>query len=276
MATLSDENATNVGRSVKEALSTLFKFMLRSLAKKWEERAERNFKKLEKNHPERIRTADIETKDLDKFKVLAHQQGIKLYQIEQEKHKTPTLKYDIRDEHKIVGIFKQLEEGYRIPENQLMALMEKYFDTEKLTNRISKVTGMNLEEVEKELKDPEYYQDEKLFGKDFQDKIQEMYDKAYKEVTGRENTEDITQDIEKETPIISMEDIERMNIPIPPVENRNEMNAPIPMEDRNEIEKRLDSVKSKQDKAKTSNKEQGRGQDKKKTKQKEAEIGMER
>lgn len=259
MATLSDENATNIGRSIKEALSALLRVMLRRIANKWQERAERNFKKLEKNHPERIRTADIETKDLDKFKVLAHQQGIKLYQIEQEKHKTPTLKYDIRDEHKIVGIFKQLEEGYKIPENQLMAIMEKHFDTQKLVNRISKVTGLNRAEVEKELKNPEHYQDENIFGKDFQEKIQEMYDKGYKEVTGRENTENVIQDAEIDAPIISMADIERMNIPIPP-----------PADDRNEIEQRLDKLKEKRDK--TPDKEKS----KEKTKQEVADKGMER
>lgn len=249
MATLSDENTTNIGKSIKEAISALLRVMLRRIANKWQERAERNFKALEKKHPERIRTADIETKDLDRFKVLAHQQGIKIYQIEQEKHKTPTLKYDIRDEHKVVGVFKQLEEGYKIPENQLMAIMEKHFDTQKLTNRISKITGLNRTEIEKELKNPEHYQDENIFSKDFQEKVQEMYDKAYKEVTGKENTENVMQDIEIETSVM-------------------------PENDKDEIEQRLDKIKEKRDK--TPDKEKGKEKSKEKNKQKVVEKGIER
>lgn len=244
MATLSDENASNIGKSIKDGINTLLKFLLRRIIKNWQERADRNYKKLEKNHPERIRTADIETKDLDKFQILAQQQGIKLYQIEQEKHKTPTLKYDIRDEHKIVGIFKQLEEGYKIPENQLMALMEKYIDTQKLVNRISKVTGIEESEVEKELKNPEHYQDENLFGKDFQDKIQEMYDKGFKEVVGKENKEKVMEDAELE----------------------------IPVREKDELEIRLEKLKEKREKTKTPDKEK----DKQKTKQKVADKGRER
>lgn len=244
MATLSDENASTIGKSIKEAISALLRVLLRSLANKWQQRAERNFKKLEKNHPERIRTADIETKDLDKFKILAQQQGVKLYQIEQEKHKKPTLKYDIRDEHKIVGIFKQLEEGYKIPEHQLMALMEKHIDTQKLVNRISKVTGMNRTEVEKELKNPEHYQDENIFGKDFQDKIQEMYDKGFKEVTGKENKEKVMGDVEPE----------------------------IPVREKDELEIRLEKLKEKREKTKTPDKEKS----KQRAKQKVADKGRER
>lgn len=244
MATLSDENASNIGKSIKEAISALLRVLLRSLANKWQQRAERNFKKLEKNHPERIRTADIETKDLDKFKILAQQQGIKLYQIEQEKHKTPTLKYDIRDEHKIVGIFKQLEEGYKIPENQLMALMEKHFDTQKLINRISRITGLDESEVEKELKNSEHYQDENLFGKDFQDKIQEMYDKGFKEVVGKENKESVMEDIEPE----------------------------IPVQEKDELEIRLEKLKEKREKTQAPDKEKS----KQRVKQKVADKGRER
>ena len=49
MATLSDDNASTIGKSIKEMLSALLRVLLRSLANKWQQRAERNFKKLERN-----------------------------------------------------------------------------------------------------------------------------------------------------------------------------------------------------------------------------------
>lgn len=197
--TLADENATiigtQVGNKIKDLVSALIKSLFKQIFKKLDQRAEKNFNQLQKKNPERIRTADIQHKDLDKFKLLAYQQGVHLYKIEKDKYKTPTLKYDIRDEHKIVGIYKQLEEGYRIPENKMQAFIEHFTDTEKVINTVCKVAGVQRKEVEDELKKSEHYQEETVLNQDFSYKAQDIYDKAVKEVTGKENINDITNDL---------------------------------------------------------------------------------
>src|SRR5699024_5810256 len=79
MATLSDENTTTIGRNVGLLISALMKLLYRNLLNWLEQRAEKNFIQLEKKNPQRIQTADIDRDNLDKFKILAQQNGIKKY-----------------------------------------------------------------------------------------------------------------------------------------------------------------------------------------------------
>lgn len=188
MATLSDENTTDIGRHLERSISTLVRVMFRYLLKKIEQKSERNFKAIEKNSPERIKTADLNRGNIDKFKILAEQNGVKNYQIVRNKHKTPTLKYDVKDEHKITEIYKQIQSGYRIPENSLMAFMEKYTDTNQLINKVSNmVSYKSKEEISEELNNSDYYREENILNQDNGNPVQDIYDKNVKEVTGKEN-----------------------------------------------------------------------------------------
>lgn len=199
--TLADENTTIIGtqisKQIKNIISSIIRGLFKVILKKLDERALKSFHKLQRSNPERIRTADIQHKDLDKFKVLAHQQGVKVYQIETDKYQVPTLKYDIRDEHKIVGIYKQIQEGYRIPDNKMRAFVEQFLDTEIVINKVSKVTGFKKSDVEKEFNKNEHYQEETVLNQDFSHKVKDIYDKSVKEVTGKENTTDITNELQK-------------------------------------------------------------------------------
>lgn len=246
--TLADENTTiigtQVGNKIKDMISVLIKYLFKQVIKYLDQKAEKSFKALEKKSPERIRTADIQHKDLDKFKVLAHQQGVKIYQIETDKYQVPTLKYDIRDEHKIVGIYKQIQEGYRIPDNKMRAFVEQFLDTEKVIDKVSKVTGFKKSDIEKEFHKNEHCQEESVLNQDFSFKAQDIYDKAVKEVTGKENTNDITTDLQQ-------------------VRNR-------PTKETDTLSQRLENLKEKQSQASTKEKTN------QKTRQKDMDKGMER
>lgn len=197
--TLADENTTIIGtqvsRQLKNIVSSIIRSLFKLILKKLDERALKSFRKLQKNNPERIRTADIQSKDLDKFKLLAYQQGIKVYKIEKDKYDVPTLKYDIRDEHIIVGIYKQIQEGYQIPDNKMRAFMEQFVDTQKVVNKLSKVTDFKMTAIKNEFNNDKHYQEESVLNQDFAYKAQDIYDKAFKEVTGKENMVDLTSDL---------------------------------------------------------------------------------
>lgn len=199
--TLADENTTIIGtqvsRQLKNMVSAIIKYLFQKTTKYFDQQAEKNFKTLQKKSPERIRTADIQHKDLDKFKLLAYQQGVKLYKIEKDKYDVPTLKYDIRDEHKIVGIYKQIQEGYYIPENKLRAFVEQFTDTEKVISTVSKITGYKKSDVEREFSKPEHYREENVLNQDFTYKVQEIYDRAVKNVTGKENKDNAINDLKQ-------------------------------------------------------------------------------
>lgn len=246
--TLADENTTIIGtqisKQIKNIISSIIRGLFKVILKKLDERALKSFHKLQRSNPERIRTADIQHKDLDKFKVLAHQQGVKIYQIETDKYQVPTLKYDIRDEHKIVGIYKQIQEGYRIPDNKMRAFVEQFVDTEKVINKVSKVTGFKKSDIEKEFHKNEHYQEESVLNQDFSFKAQDIYDKAVKEVTGKENTHDITTDLNQ-------------------AESR-------PSKEPDALSQRLEKLKEKQAQVPTKEKT------KQKTHQKDRDKGMER
>lgn len=197
--TLADENTTIIGtqvsRQLKNVISAMIRYLFKRALKYLDQQAEKNFKTLQKNSPERIRTADIQHKDIDKFKLLAYQQGVKAYQIEKDKHDVPTLKYDIRDEHTIVGIYKQIQEGYRIPDNKMRAFVEQFTDTQVWINRVSKIAGFKKSDVEKAFNNDEHYREENVLNQDFAYKVQDIYDKAIENVTGKENTVDVTNDL---------------------------------------------------------------------------------
>src|SRR5690625_559903 len=194
MATLSDENTTTIGRNVGRLISALMKLLYRNLLNWLEQRAEKNLRQLEKKNPQRIQTADIDRDNLDKFKILAQQNGIKKYKIEKDKHDTPTLKYDIKDQYKITEIYKQMENGYRIPENDLMAIMERFTDTNVLTNRIHNILHYSHEDIQQELQNPKHYREEELLNQENKNVVQEIYDKSVKEVTGKENNVKLDMD----------------------------------------------------------------------------------
>lgn len=197
--TLADENTTIIGtqvsRQLKNIVSSIIRSLFKLILKKLDERALKSFRKLQKNNPERIRTADIQSKDLDKFKLLAYQQGVKVYKVEKDKYDVPTLKYDIRDEHTIVGIYKQIQEGYRIPDNKMRAFMEQFVDTQKVVNKLSKVTDFKMTAIKNEFNNNGHYQEESVLNQDFAYKAQDIYDKAVKDVTGKENMVDLTNDL---------------------------------------------------------------------------------
>lgn len=221
--TLADENTTIIGtqvsRQLKNVVSIIVRSLFRMILKKLDERALKSFRKLQKTNPERIRTADIQSKDLDKFKLLAYQQDIKVYKIEKDKHDVPTLKYDIRDEHTIVGIYKQIQEGYRIPDNKMRAFMEQFIDTQKVVNKLSKVTDFKINDIKKEFNNDEHYQEKRVFNQDFAYKAQDIYDKTVKDVTGVENKDNVINDLKQ-------------------VDKQ-------PLKEKNFLEKRLEKIKAK-------------------------------
>lgn len=244
MATLSDENTTTIGRNVGRLISALMKLLYRNLLNWLEQRAEKNFRQLEKKNPQRIQTADIDRDNLDKFKILAQQNGIKKYKIEKDKHDTPTLKYDIKDQYKITEIYKQMENGYRIPENDLMAIMERFTDTNVLTNRIHNILHYSHEDIQQELQNPKHYREEELLNQENKNVVQEIYDKSVKEVTGKENNVKLDMD---------------------EIENQKENAEKVITKD--ELEERLDKLKEKRkenQKNKTTerNKEKSKGKNK--------------
>lgn len=246
MATLSDENTTAIGRNLGRLISALMKLLYRNLLKWLEQRAEKNFRQLEKRNPQRIQNADLDREHLDKFKILAHQKGINKYKIE-NKHDVPTIKYDIKDEHEINEIFKQIENGYRIPENELMAIMERYTDTNLLANRIQNILHYQPEEIQQEMQNPEHYQEEKVLNQDIQEEkeLQEIYDRNVKEVTGKENTEKL--------------DMSEMR------ENSEKSEQPIT---KNELDERLEKLKEKHKENQKENKTKERNKQKQKGKSK--------
>src|SRR5699024_2815115 len=156
MATLSDENTTTIGRNVGRLISALMKLLYRNLLNWLEQRAEKNFRQLEKKNPQRIQTADIDRDNLDKFKILAQQN-------------------DIKDQYKITEIYKQMENGYRIPENDLMAIMERFTDTNVLTNRIHNILHYSHEDIQQELQNPKHYREEELLNQENKNVVQEIY-----------------------------------------------------------------------------------------------------
>lgn len=198
MATLSDENTTMIGRNIGRIISAFIRLLYRYILKQLEQQAERNFRQLEKRSPERIRTADINREELDKFKILAQQKGIKVYKII-DKHETPTLKYDVKDEHEITEIMKQIENGYQIPDQELMAFFERHIDTNQLIKDIDNLFNYSYEEIEQELKKPEHYQEEQVINQEeqqhiSQEEVQAIYDKNVEEVTGKENTHQLSDE----------------------------------------------------------------------------------
>ncbi|MGO2603322.1 MAG: hypothetical protein ACTH80_04500 [Alkalibacterium gilvum] len=237
--TLADENTTIIGtqvsRQLKNVISAMIRYLFKRTLKYLDQHAEKNFKTLQKKSPERIRTADIQHKDLDKFKLLAYQQGVKAYKIEKDKHDVPTLKYDIRDEHTIVGIYKQIQEGYRIPDNKMRAFAEQFTDTQVWINRVSKVTGFKKSDIEKAFNNDEQYREENVLNQDFAHRAQDIYDRAVENVTGKENTVDLI----------------------------NDLKAINKQPQKDFLTKRLDDIKAKQPKVKAQSKEkQQKSQDK--------------
>ena len=199
MATLSDENTQEIASYSKDLAQLLIRLGFRLILKGLDKRAERNLNKIEKNNPERIRTADIEADHIDKFRVLAHKEKVIAYEIDDKNFETPTLKYDIRDEHKITGIFKQIEEGYKIPENQLKSFFKENISMEKLTDLAKDIMPIHLVSFEEEIEKAENYQEEEVLNQDTKKEVEKTYDKAVTEVTGKEN--DVPLNIEEQETI---------------------------------------------------------------------------
>jgi len=137
-----------------------------------------------------------------------------------------------------------MENGYRIPENDLMAIMERFTDTNVLTNRIHNILHYSHEDIQQELQNPKHYREEELLNQENKNVVQEIYDKSVKEVTGKENNVKLDMD---------------------EIENQKENAEKVITKD--ELEERLDKLKEKRkenQKNKTTerNKEKSKGKNK--------------
>lgn len=165
MTTLSDRNTEEALSLSKDVAKSSLKVLYKMIIALMEQRANNNLKSIEKKDPSRIKTADIKRDNIEKFKFLASENKIKAYEID-DSYKVPTLKYDIEDEHKIVNVFKEIEEGYIIPESKLENFIVRNINKDKLVEILSnRFSSLNKETISKEFDNLRNYKEDEILEK---------------------------------------------------------------------------------------------------------------
>lgn len=163
---LSDRTTEETLQTSKEVTKISLKVLYKMVSFMLEKRANNNMKSIEKRDPSRIKTADIEKDNIEKFKFLANENKVKAFEI-YDTYKVPTLKYDIKDEHKVVNIFKEIEEGYTIPENKIKSFIINNVNIGKVIEILNnKFKGLDKEEISKEFDNTENYKESEVIERE--------------------------------------------------------------------------------------------------------------
>lgn len=137
---LVDQNTEESIRLTSTTLKYLYKFINEVKNNHMEKISKENMKDLEKNHPQKIKLADIHKDDVDIFVTKAREKNVKCFEIQElEDTDIHNLKYSIDDEYKIIEIFKNIQLEKEINKDSLD------IDFEQLKEDLKKYTGKDID-----------------------------------------------------------------------------------------------------------------------------------